>query len=144
MNQQNFENHARLVKGFHFVLGTFLIIGTICAAINIFIQIAAKGPIFDPILIDVLFICVLLSSWYTRVFSLKAQDRAIRAEESLRYFILTQKEIDNRITMGQIIALRFAPDDEVVALMERAIKENLSPNEIKKAIKNWKADYHRV
>jgi len=46
--------------------------------------------------------------------------------------------------MKQIIALRFAPDDEFVILADRAIKENLSPVEIKKEIKNWRADHHRV
>ena len=46
--------------------------------------------------------------------------------------------------MPQIIALRFASDEEFVELVERAIQENLSSAEIKKAIKNWKGDYYRV
>jgi len=79
-----------------------------------------------------------------RTFPIKAQDRAIRAEEGLRYFILTRKPIDSRITMQQIAALRFAPDDELLPLVDRAVVENLSPNDIKKAIKNWKSDNHRV
>jgi hypothetical protein len=79
-----------------------------------------------------------------RQFALKAQDRAIRAEESLRYFILTGKAIDSRITMGQIIALRFAPDEEFVLLTEKAAAEGLLPNDIKKEIKNWRADNHRA
>jgi hypothetical protein len=51
---------------------------------------------------------------------------------------------DSRLTKGQIIALRFADDDEYAALSERAIKENMSPKEIKQAIQNWRADHHRV
>jgi hypothetical protein len=46
--------------------------------------------------------------------------------------------------MGQVIALRFAPDEELEALVNRAVNENLSPTDIKKAIKNWKGDYHRI
>jgi hypothetical protein len=46
--------------------------------------------------------------------------------------------------MGQVIALRFAPDDEFPGLTERSIRENLSSKEIKMAIQNWKADHYRV
>lgn len=79
-----------------------------------------------------------------RRFPLKAQDRAIRAEESLRFFILTGKPLDSKLSPGQIAALRFASDEEFVILSARAISENLSPDDIKKSVKNWRADYHRV
>ena len=144
MNQQNYANHARVVKGFHLLLGSFLVIGTICSLINIWQQWSAKDQVFSSILIALLFICGILLFIFTRTFPLKAQDRAIRAEENLRYFILTRKPLDSRITMSQVIALRFAPDDEFVILADRAINENLSPDEIKKAIKNWRADEHRA
>jgi hypothetical protein len=52
--------------------------------------------------------------------------------------------MDSRITMPQVIALRFAPDEEFVVLADRAVRENLSADEIKKAIKNWRADNHRA
>jgi hypothetical protein len=144
MNEQNYANHARFVKGFHLLLGSFLIIGTISSLINVWQQWSAKDQVFSSILIALLFICSILLFVFTREFPLKAQDRAIRAEENLRYFILTRKQLDSRITMGQVIALRFAPDDEFIILADRAINENLSPDEIKKAIKNWRADGHRV
>jgi hypothetical protein len=79
-----------------------------------------------------------------RTYALKAQDRAIRAEESLRYFILTGKAIDTRLRMGQIVALRFASDNEFVALAEKAATEGLSGKQIKQLIQNWKADYRRI
>jgi len=81
---------------------------------------------------------------YTRVFALKAQDRAIRAEENFRHFILTGKPLDGRLRMTQIIALRFAPDDEFPPLAKKAVEEKLRSKEIKAAIQNWKADHNRV
>jgi hypothetical protein len=87
---------------------------------------------------------LLFIFFFIRVFALKAQDRAIRAEEKLRYFILTGKPLPNNISTRQVIGLRFASDEEYVALCEKALKKNLSENEIKQAIKNWKADNYRV
>ena len=96
----------------------------------------------------ILFVMVGLSLFYAyllfRSFALKAQDRAIRAEENLRHFVLTGKVLYKSLTVSQIIALRFAPNEEFVALAERAAKENLSNNDIKKAIINWKADIYRA
>jgi hypothetical protein len=83
-------------------------------------------------------------AWYIRIFPLRAQDRAIRAEERFRYYMLTKKEYPQSLRMSQIIALRFASDEEFVALLDRAVKEELSANEIKMAITNWKGDYYRV
>ena len=81
---------------------------------------------------------------YIRTFPLKAQDRAIRAEENLRHYVLTGKLFPAELKLSQIIALRFAPDSEYLALLDRAIKENLSNKEIKAAIQSWKADHHRL
>jgi hypothetical protein len=83
-------------------------------------------------------------AFYIRMFPLGNQNRVIRAEENLRYYVLTGKLLPAGIRMGQVIALRFAPDEELEALVNRAINENLSASDIKKAIKNWKGDYHRV
>ena len=82
--------------------------------------------------------------WYSRAFALRAQDRAIRAEENFRHFLATGKPLDGRLRMGQVVALRFAGDDEFVALAQRAAEEKMSAREIKQAIKNWRADYNRA
>jgi hypothetical protein len=88
---------------------------------------------------------VLCLVWYfARAFALKAQDRAIRAEENLRHFAITGNLLDSRLRMGQIIALRFASNNEFVALAHRAAEENLTAADIKKAIVNWKADNDRA
>ncbi len=85
-----------------------------------------------------------MTALFARIFALKAQDRAIRAEENLRHFALTGKLLDPRLTVKQIIGLRFASDAEFVALAQRAAEEKLSLDAIKRAVKDWRADYYRV
>lgn len=142
MNEQNFKNHRRLVPGFHgltFIAILALLIGSIVNVCN-----SAKENLYSATLICLVAVIVLLLAWYLRVFALKAQDRAIRAEESLRHFILTGKLLPADLRMGQIIALRFASDEEFLALLGKAVDEKMSPDEIKQAIKNWRADHYRA
>ena len=89
-------------------------------------------------------VLLLFAFAFLRSFALKAQDRAIRAEENFRHYLLTNKPLPSALSMRQIVGLRFASDDEFVALAEKAAKENLTEEAIKKAIKNWKGDYYRV
>ena len=144
MTEQNYAHHARYVKGFHFLLGSLLILGAVASFVNVYLQVTAHDSVFGSILIALLFICAILLSWYARQFAVKVQNRSIRAEESTRFYILTNKALDSRLTMGQIVALRFAHDDEFLVLADRAVRENLSPDEIKRSIKKWKADNHRA
>ena len=87
---------------------------------------------------------LLIVAAYTRSFPLRARDRAIRAEENLRYYVMTGKLLPQALTVPQIVALRFASDEEFPALVDRAVKEQLRSKEIKSAIKNWRADHYRV
>jgi len=87
---------------------------------------------------------LLFLFFYSRIFALKAQDRAIRAEEHLRFYIISGKISDARITMSQLLALRFAPDEELIELSVKAAEEGLTSDQIKQEIKNWRVDRHRV
>jgi hypothetical protein len=89
-------------------------------------------------------IAMMLLHVFVRVFPLKAQDRAIRAEEQLRHYLLAGKLLDTRLTMRQIVALRFASDGEFVVLAQRAVDQSLSPDAIKREVKQWRADTYRV
>ncbi|SMO48000.1 DUF6526 family protein [Solitalea koreensis] len=144
MKNQNYANHSRMVPGFHYVLLFLLIAGLIGSIINLFNSVQDHSNLYSASLIALLFICAGLSYYYTRSFPLRAQDRAIRAEENLRHYILAGKPLDSRLRMGQIIALRFAGDEEFVALASRAAEQGLNSDEIKKEIKNWKIDHNRV
>jgi hypothetical protein len=142
MKRQNYSNHARYVIGYHIVT-FFILLIFIIGSIRGFLNSSEDNLYVSSLLVLIGFI-LLLIFFYLRIFSLKAQDRAIRAEEKLRYFILTGKTLSNNITTKQIVALRFAPDEEFVSLVEKTEKENLSENDIKKLIKSWKADTYRV
>ncbi|POY35997.1 hypothetical protein C3K47_12395 [Solitalea longa] len=144
MQSQNYSNHSQIVKGYHGLLLILLVAGFVGSIVNLVGSFNEHGNLYSASLILLLFICSLLIFYYLRTFALRAQDRAIRAEESLRHFALTGKLLDSRLRMGQIIALRFAPDEELVELTQKAINEHLSNKQIKQLIKNWKGDYHRV
>jgi hypothetical protein len=144
MQSQNYSSHARFVPLYHFVASTLLLAVLIGSFVNLYHAINKSEAVYSASLICVLSFVLCIVWWYSRVFALKAQDRAIRAEENFRHFILTGKPFDNRLRMSQIIALRFASDEELVILAQKAVAENLSSKQIKQSIQNWKADNNRV
>ncbi len=147
MKEQNFKNHARMVPMFHYVAFLLLLVALAMCIARICCCCCGEScsaDLCDNILILILTLLIGIVAWYARVFALKAQDRTIRLEENFRHHLMTGKMLPSDLKMSQIIALRFASDDEWLALMDRAIKENLSQKEIKQSIKNWRGDYYRV
>lgn len=91
---------------------------------------------------------LIILSLAARIQALKAQDRIIRLEERLRYNRLLTGDVAEKastLPIGQIIALRFASDDELPSLVQRTLDGEFKTNkEIKLAVKNWRGDYLRV
>lgn len=143
MTVQNYQNHTQRVPGF-LVLGIVLLVTTIGSGVNLYQSLDNHQRLYSAALVLVLSICMLVVAGYARTFALKAQDRAIRAEENLRHFMLTGKPLDSRLQPLQIVALRFAGDDEFPALATRAAEQSMKPDEIKKQVKFWRADTYRV
>ena len=142
MKTQNYSNHSRLVAGWHGV--TFFAI--LAFWIGSFVNLAHTegSAVYSASLLSVagfIFLCFFV---FVRMFALKAQDRAIRAEENLRHFVLTGKLLPASLSIGQIVALRFAADDEFATLAQKAASENLPGKQIKQSINNWKEDTYRV
>jgi len=80
-------------------------------------------------------------------YSLINQNRIVRLEMRLRYYMLTQQpleSVEHQLSFNQLAALRFASDAELLPLLKRALTERLTPDQIKKSIKNWQADTMRV
>jgi hypothetical protein len=140
---QTFASHRRYIPVFHFFALPVLIA-------NVFIV----GYYFlrDPRFITgwglLVAIALAVGITWSRYMPLRAQDRIIRLEERTRLERLLPSDIRGRIgelTSRQLIAIRFAPDDEVPDLTRRALNGELkSPGEIKRAIRNWRADHMRV
>lgn len=141
--RQDYSNHRRFVPIYHYVLAGLLLAVLIGAIVNLVGSLGTEN-LYSASLILALSIALLILGLLARTFPLKAQDRAIRAEENLRHFVLTGQPIDPRITMRQVIGLRFAGDSEFVALAARAIADNMSEEDIKKAIQDWRADDERL
>jgi hypothetical protein len=144
MKTQDYKSHKRFVPFFHFFLFGLVVVTFIGSVVNLFNSFGNHDRLYNAALLVSISTILVFLFFFTRIFALKAQNRAIRAEETLRHLLLTGKGFDNRLTMGQVIALRFAPDEEFVDLAKYAADKNLSPNEIKRTIKNWKADHHRA
>ena len=142
MKEQNFKNHAKMVPGFHYVVLPALLLLIIGATINFF-KSSEENCLSAGLLLILLIVLMLLAS-FVRSFALRAQDRAIRAEENFRYYVLTGKSFPSGLSIHQIIALRFASDDEFVSLVKRALDEKLSNKQIKTEISHWRPDYYRA
>ncbi|MFC4874992.1 DUF6526 family protein [Negadavirga shengliensis] len=144
---QNYKNHRRYYPFHHYVITplTFFFLSWSFwnvsealdneqdIALSIYFLTGAMILFFLPII--------------ARIYALKNQNRTIRLEMRLRYFQLTGKpfhQMEKKLRLSQIVALRFAGSKELLSLMERAIKENLTPKEIKKSIKDWQSDNYRV
>ena len=142
--EQNYSNHTQIVPVFHRVLLPVLGLTLIGSLVNLYLSLGDHERLYNAALIVVLVVTGSLTALFARIFALKAQDRAIRAEENLRHFVMTGKLLDPRLSPRQIVALRFASDAEFVALAQRAADESLPADAIKQAVKQWRADTYRV
>ena len=142
MKKQTYANHRRFVPLFHYIAFIALLLLLVGSIVNL--VKSSHDNLYSASLIVLISVLLILATLFARGFALKAQDRAIVAEEKLRYYLLAKKALPSELSVRQIIGLRFASDDEYVELVDRAIREKLSENQIKKEIKNWKGDYYRV
>ena len=93
-------------------------------------------------------VALILLFFYARSFALTVQDRVIRLEMTLRLEQLLPPDFQARVqefSLDQVIALRFASDEELPDLARRALTEKLTERKtIKKMIKKWRPDFLRV
>ena len=142
MEAQNYKNHVRYYPMYHFVM---LPLGITVFALAVYL--AFKHDLVEGLFYLLLTILVVLSTLVARIYALTLQNRLIKTEFRLRYERLVGKSFDEtegKLRNSQLFALRFASDEELPMLIDEAINHNLLPDEIKRRIKNWKADNHRV
>ncbi len=139
---QNLANHARIDPYFHFFLAPVSF-----AALVIAIAGLARHFNFEHIGLVVVSIAVIVAVFKLRLYPLKVQDRIIRLEERERLLALAPEEWRAQIyklTEDQLIGLRFASDEEAVALARLALEEKLNRKQIKERIQSWRADDWRI
>ncbi len=145
MKTQNYSNHRKYYPPHHFVLLPLLMILLIIGVVKSFSDVANQlnWILFSTVVVLLLYLAIMLRQHY----ALENQNRIVRLEFKQRYFEIFGKrsdEIEEKLNFGQIAALRFAYHDEFKILLDKALKENISGDAIKKSIKKWKPDFHRV
>ena len=139
---QTYANHARFDPPFHFIVLPVVLITVIAIIVR-----AVREPSLWSVWLVVVVFAGMVAVFKIRLNPLKVQDRVIRLEERLRMMALLPEATRSRIgelTDGQFVGLRFASDEELPALVKRALDEKLSRKDIKKAVTNWRPDYSRV
>lgn len=139
---QNYSNHTRLDPLFHMFLLPVAGLNVVAATVHL-----VRHPSYWAGWLVVLAIAGAVAIFKIRTYALKVQDRLIRLEERLRLSQLLTEPLRTRIgdlTEQQLIAIRFASDSEVPALVEKVLAGTMLPRDIKQAIGSWRPDYFRV
>ena len=140
--EQNYANHGHIDPLFHGFLVPVAAISFIAAVVNV-----VRFPTFGSAWLVVVSIAAVVAVFKMRLYSLKVQDRVVRLEERLRLQQILAEPLRSRVpelTVGQLVALRFASDAELPSLVTRALNEKLSKDDLKKAVAVWRADFFRV
>jgi len=142
MESQSFSNHVRVHPVYHYLAVPVSLALVLASLINLILYFSLGG-----VILFINMIILHLAIFLARDYAKKNQDRIIRAELRLRYFQLTGKrleEIENHFVIGQLLALRFASDDELLELIQNPETSKKKPEDIKHQIIQWNADLMRV
>jgi thiosulfate reductase cytochrome b subunit len=140
---QNYANHTRMHPPFHF----FLLPGALALLIATIVNVIRHVHRLDAWILLLIGILFPVAAVLIRTNALRVQDRLIRLEERLRLQALLSAELSARIgelTESQLIALRFASDEELPALVAKVLAAKMTSQDIKKSIVTWRADTFRV
>lgn len=143
MSTQNFSNHRQIVPIWHYIGFPIVLLTLIGSCVYLWVSWGGDFQHGASLQLATT-VGLIITFALFRLFALKAQDRAIRVEENFRSYVRNGSLLDPQLTIRQIIGLRFASDEEYDALAVRAVSEGMSEADIKKVIKNWKADEYRV
>lgn len=148
MSEQNLAHHTRFFPPFHFFVMPILVVN-LGSAIYWLVYCLWRGKYTFGSFFGVLMALALIAGFLSaRIMALTVQNRVIRLEERLRCERLLPADLKPRIgefTVDQLVALRFASDEELPALARKVLDEKIAERKaIKRLIKNWKPDYLRA
>ena len=125
---------------------TFWLVALLCATLALVATLALLIRQLSVLTVGLALLAftVFFTLQLVRLFALRLQNRIIRLEMQVRLARLGRERDMPRLLLPQIVALRFASDAELPALMDRAIAENLTPDQIKRAVTSWQGDYLRT
>lgn len=140
---QSFETHTRIVPLYHMGAFGILAINLLYRLYRVFTDLSV-----ETLVTALVSVALILLFFYARIFALTAQDRVIRLEMMLRLERLLPPDLRGRakeFTVDQLVALRFASDEELPELARKVLTDNIRERRaIKKMVKNWQGDYLRV
>lgn len=140
---QNYANHARVDKAYFYFFAPVILLGAICGVVGMI-----QAPNWTAAGLLLLNIGTMGVYMRARTYPLTVQDRVVRLETRLRLERVLPAELKPRISelrLPQLIALRFASDAELPALVQKVLAEGITKGaDIKKLVKDWQADYLRV
>lgn len=145
MKNQNYDNHKKFYPPHHFIYLPLLFVLQVIGIKNVFTD--EPNQLIWILFSIILFLFIYLALMLRQHYALGNQNRIVRLEFKLRYFELFGKrsdEVESKLSFDQIASLRFAYDDEFKLLLDKAIEQKISGDEIKKSITNWKPDHNRV
>lgn len=145
MESQNYKNHRKFYPPHHFMYLPLVMMLEVFGIYKIFNDEPRQliWILFSIVIFLILYLAIMVRQHY----ALGLQDRMVRLEFKQRYFEIFQlrsDEVENKLKFDQIAALRFTYDDEFKELLYKALHENITGDEIKRSIKKWRPDRHRI
>ena len=144
MAEQSYKNHIRFYTPHHFV---FYPVMLVIIAVSAYFAWTDKNCVIWSFIAAAFLAITMLSFMMRQHYALTLQNRIVLLELRYRFFATTGERLEmyeGMLSEGQLFALRFAQDDQLLFLIKKAINEELSADAIKKSIENWKPDHRRV
>ena len=137
-NAQTYANHVYRARGWSATWGLAL------GILLVLLFHAYQEPTYVSFTLAALAVVVLMTISLLRMFALRLQNRIIRLEMQVRLARIGREQDLARLAIGQVVALRFASEAELPALLDRTLAERLAPDAIKRAVQHWQGDYLRT
>ena len=144
---QNYENHVMFPKTL-FIAALLLLTGVVLAVVGLFKVGTIAGTCLIGTGVVINGLTTIFGLGLARNYATTVQDRIIRTEMHLRLQEILPDDLkagSRKLSMSQLVGLRFASDEEMPALVRKVVDGNIQDRKsIKQMVRNWQGDYDRV
>lgn len=140
--EQSYKNHKRFDPIYHYLMLPLSVI-----ILGLSVYLALEKDLIEGLYYMLTGLLLSLGILKIRAYAKVLQNRLVRAEMRIRYQEVTGnsfQEVEKQLSFGQMIALRFAGDEELEELTKKSAEEKLTPKQIKERIQDWQGDFYRV